>query len=74
MPKIKEFGAFRIVMYFNDHLPPHVHVIGRDFQALVRIVDAEVLEGELPIRHQREALAWIKTNREELEAKWDELN
>jgi hypothetical protein len=61
-------------MYFDDHPPPHVHVIGRDFQALVRIADAEVIEGAMPSRHQREALAWIRANSESLEAKWDEFN
>jgi hypothetical protein len=39
---------------------------------LVRIADA--LAGEIPSRHQSEALAWIRENREILEAKWDEFN
>jgi Domain of unknown function (DUF4160) len=74
MPTLKDFGGFKIVMYFEDHNPPHVHVIGRDFQALVRIQDAEVLEGAIPTQHKREALGWISENRESLEAKWDEYN
>jgi hypothetical protein len=50
-----------------------VHVIGSDFQAKVRIADAEVFAGAVPPRHRREALSWIAANRERLMAKWNEL-
>jgi hypothetical protein len=73
MPTIKEFGAYRVTMYAEDHNPPHVHVIGPDFQAKVRISDAEVFAGAIPPRHRREALSWIANNRERLSEKWNEL-
>jgi len=60
-------------MYAEDHNPPHVHVIGPDFQAKVRITDAEVFAGAIPRRMRREALYWILMNREKLMAKWNEL-
>lgn len=28
MPTVFRIGAYRIVIYLNDHSPPHVHVIG----------------------------------------------
>jgi Domain of unknown function (DUF4160) len=28
MPTLFQVGAFRIVVYLNDHSPPHVHAIG----------------------------------------------
>ena len=28
MPTLFRVGPFRIVVYFNDHPPPHVHAIG----------------------------------------------
>ena len=59
---LKDFGAFRIVMYFEDHNPPHVHVIGRNFQALVGIADGDVLEGQIPAKERKKALAWIERN------------
>jgi hypothetical protein len=74
MPTIKDFGAYRITLYAEDENPPHVHVIAPDFQAKVRIADAKVLVGAIPPRHQREALSWIRANREKLKAKWDEFN
>jgi hypothetical protein len=45
----------------------HVHVIGPDFQAKVRIVDSEVFAGAIPPRHRREALSWISANAERLQ-------
>ncbi|WP_353616310.1 DUF4160 domain-containing protein [Bacillus sp. es.034] len=27
MPKISEFGGISIYLYYNDHDPPHFHVI-----------------------------------------------
>jgi hypothetical protein len=56
-----------------SHAPPHVHVIGPDFQAKVRIADAEVFAGAIPPRHRREALSWISANRQRLLEKWNEL-
>jgi Domain of unknown function (DUF4160) len=74
MPTVKNFGSYRVMLFAEDHNPPHVHVIGRDFQAKVRIRDAAVFVGTIPSRHRREALAWIVANRERLMAKWNELN
>lgn len=74
MPTLKDFGAFRIVMYFDDENPPHVHVIAPDFEAKVRIADAEVFRGEIPKHHRKRALAWIAENKSELEEKWRELS
>jgi hypothetical protein len=73
MPTVKDFGDCKITLYAEDHNPPHVHVIGTDFQAKVRIADAEVFAGAIPPRHRRKALPWISANRETLMAKWDEL-
>ena len=63
MPTVKDFGGYKITLYAEDHNPPHVHVIGPDFQAKVRIADAKVFAGAIPARHRREALAWVATNR-----------
>ena len=52
---------------------PHVHVIGPDFQAMVRIADAAVFAGTIPSRYRREALDWIAANHDRLVAKWDEI-
>jgi hypothetical protein len=71
MPTIADFGSYKITLYFADENPPHVHVIGTDFQAKVRIADAEVFVGAIPPRHRRKALSWISANRESLMAEWE---
>jgi len=63
MPTVKNFGAYRIMLFAEDHNPPHVHVIGSDFQAKVRITDATVFAGAIPSRHRRQALDWIAAKR-----------
>jgi hypothetical protein len=73
MPTLKDFGGYKIVLYAEDHNPPHVHVVGPDFHAKVRIADAEVFAGVIPPRHRREALSWISGSRETLMVKWNEL-
>jgi hypothetical protein len=45
MPTVKDFGGYKVTLYAEDHNPPHVHVIGPDFQAKVRIADSEVFAG-----------------------------
>ena len=72
MATIKRLESSRIVMYFSDHPPPHVHVKltqGRDCT-----VDLATLRinGPVEAREIREALAWIRSNREHLEQLWRE--
>lgn len=34
MPTVLRFAGLRVVIYFNDHRPAHVHVIGRGCEAV----------------------------------------
>lgn len=70
MPVLLDAGAFVIAMYFEDHNPPHVHVVGPDFEGLVNIRDLTVFRGAIPPRFRRTALGWIEENRADLLAKW----
>jgi hypothetical protein len=72
VPTIKNFGSFRISIFFEDHNPPHVHVIAPNFHALVAIANAEIIRGEIPARHRRRALRWIAQNRERLMVLWND--
>jgi hypothetical protein len=72
MPPLFKTGGYIIAMYFEDHNPPHVHVVGPDFEALVRISDLTLLRGSIPAKYSREALKWIEENREMLSTKWTE--
>jgi hypothetical protein len=37
MPTVLRFGAYRVVIYPNDHRPAHVHVIGRGYEAVFEL-------------------------------------
>jgi hypothetical protein len=74
MPVLQRFGSVSLRMYADDHRPPHFHVVGPDFQVLVRISDLTVIAGEARSTLIAEALAWAKTHQEMLALKWLELN
>ena len=72
MPTIKEFGNFKICMYFEDENSPHVHVVGSNFEAKIRIRDQAVYVGNLARKVERAAVKYIADNRGDLIILWDE--
>jgi len=74
MPTLHRFGAASIRMYADDHHPPHFHIVGADFQVLVRIADLTILAGAARKAQIAEAMAWAGNHREWLALKWIELN
>jgi Domain of unknown function (DUF4160) len=48
MPEIRRFGGFKLLMFFQDENPPHVHVKCADFAAKIRISNGELLAGAAP--------------------------
>lgn len=74
MPTLQRFGAVSVRMYADDHRPPHFHIVGPDFQVLVRISDLTVVAGRAHQSRIAEAMAWASAQREALALKWVELN
>ncbi len=37
MPTILRFDGLRVVIYPNDHLPGHVHVVGAEYEAVFEL-------------------------------------
>lgn len=35
MPTVLRFGAFRVMIFLNDHRPAHLHVVGRGHWAIL---------------------------------------
>jgi hypothetical protein len=71
MPTVKRFDRCRIEMYFDDHPPPHFHVITRSDEAAVFLIGTRALwAGEADPRDTAEALDWALLNRAELWARW----
>jgi hypothetical protein len=73
MPEIRRFGSFKLLMFFQDENPPHVHVAGPDFAAKIRISNGDLLAGAAPSKVLRQARRWVEAHRAELLAMWDEF-
>jgi hypothetical protein len=71
MPTVHRFPGFEIRMFYGDHNPPHYHLTGRGFTALVSIADGEVLRGNAPAKALRQAREWAARNRAGLVDIWN---
>jgi Domain of unknown function (DUF4160) len=70
MPTISLFFNIKILMFWNDHAPPHFHAgcVGQDGD----IMTLEVLQGgSLKRRALGLVLDWAELHRDELLANWN---
>jgi len=71
---VARFTRCRIAMYFDDHPPPHFHVITNgDHECVYRIDTLELWDGEY-VSDADEALEWAAANRDELCGRWLEYS
>ncbi|MEK6481993.1 DUF4160 domain-containing protein [Catalinimonas sp. 4WD22] len=70
MPEISRFYGIIIRMFYNDHSPPHFHVIYQENEAIIDIKTLEILEGHLPKRAKSLAIEWAIEHRDELITNW----
>ena len=75
MPVIARLRYCLIAMYFDDHNPPHFHVIGNDGQeAEVLIRGLTVRKGTVDRRAMREAMEWAQASEGLLWEKWNDFH
>lgn len=48
MPNFDYFDGIKINIYYDEHLPPHIHVEYGDYEVLLVIETGEIYEGWLP--------------------------
>src|SRR5882724_11171835 len=60
MPEIRRFSSFKLLMFFQDENPPHVHIKGADFAAKIRISNGDLLAGQAPNKVLKQAVAGSK--------------
>lgn len=70
MPSISRFFGIVIMMYYDDHVPPHFHVKYGEHRAQINIETLEILEGELPRRALSLSIEWAVLHRNELRQNW----
>jgi len=73
MPELSRFLGIVIAMYFNDHNPPHFHVLYNEYDAEIEIKNLTVLNGKLPARVLGIAMEWAELYKDELMDNWDLL-
>ncbi len=71
MPTISAFYGMLIQMFWNEHAPPHFHVLYGEHEALIDVRDFRVMRGALPRRAMALVLEWAAEHRDELMENWN---
>ena len=66
MPTYGIINGIKIDCYSGDHLPPHIHAIYNEHEALIEIKAQEVYVGSLPSKQLKMAKAYVKENEADL--------
>lgn len=69
MPVISRFFGIIIIMYWNDHNPPHFHAKYGEYRAIISIEDG-LVDGYLPKRAQNLVIEWLNLHKAELMENW----
>lgn len=71
MPTIALIDGMRLMMYVNDHPPPHFHVLLAEYRAVIEIEPARMVAGWLPRPKLRSIIGWARTRRADLLEAWN---
>ncbi len=74
MPLLARFYGITVVVRWDDHPPPHVHVTYQGFSAALDIESLELVAGRLPRMVRALVLQWAMLHRTELRAAWNDAN
>ena len=62
MPTYYTIDSVKIQLFFNDHVPPHLHAVIAEFEALIGLNPVTILQGALPKNKQKKILRWVEEN------------
>ena len=71
MPEISRFLGIVIMMYFDEHNPPHFHVKYNDYSGVVAIKSLNIIAGKLPARVRGLVEEWAEINQDDLIIMWN---
>ena len=71
MPEISLFFGIHVMMFYDDHNPPHFHAEYNGEKALIDIESAKVLKGSLPSKQLKLVLGWTVIHTDELLENWE---
>ncbi|MEN0005158.1 MAG: DUF4160 domain-containing protein [Bacteroidota bacterium] len=74
MPTIHIIDSIKIMIYFDDHLPPHFHAEYNEYEELIEIRTLDTYRGKLPNKQRKKVIEWAKEHQEALMILWNEFN
>lgn len=77
MPEIFREQGFKVVIYFEDHTPAHVHVYKGDMAFRIQIEgDCKILtvEGQISRKELKKAVKLVETHQTELLKIWEKIH
>ena len=72
MPEISRFYGIVIMMFADDHNPPHFHVRYGGNRAIIMIADGE-LSGRMSRKELKRIYEWLDLHKQELLDNWERL-
>jgi Domain of unknown function (DUF4160) len=73
MPTIAIVDGVALMIYPNDHNPPHFHAKFAEHRCKISIVTGDVISGKLPAAKLNAIQAWLYIHRAEVTFAWNEL-
>jgi hypothetical protein len=70
MPELSRFFGIIVMMFYDDHPPPHFHVRYGSQKAIVAIESLALLDGRLSPRALGMVMEWAVSHRQELREAW----
>jgi hypothetical protein len=65
VPTIDYFDGISINIYYGEHVPPHVHALYNEFEALIEIESKDLYAGYLPAKQLKKVVRWLQENEDE---------
>lgn len=66
LPTVDTIDGIKIDCYSADHLPPHIHAIYNEHEALIEIKTRNIYTGSLPPKQLKKAKLYIASNEDVL--------
>lgn len=70
MPEISRFYGIVIMMFYNEHNPPHFYANYGEYKIVVNL-DDELIKGFMIKRALNLIFEWMDTHKEELRMNWE---
>lgn len=71
MPTISMFYGIIVRMFYDDHMPAHIHVDYAEFKGIINIEQLKMTSGNLPRRALELILDWAELHQSELLIDWN---